>query len=122
MAHTLLDLHGVRVLVCAADGPPLAAAEDAGAFVSTAWEHQASLAAIPLARLGSDFLRLRTRLAGDAVQKFVNYRLRLAIVRDISTWTADSTPLRDFVQEANQGQHIWFVADMDELARRLAGN
>jgi hypothetical protein len=33
---------------------------------------------------------------------------------------AESSALRDFVGESNHGGQLWFVADGDELARRLA--
>ena len=59
-------------------------------------------------------------LTGVLIQKFVNYRMRLVVVGDISAWVAESDSLRDFVVEANRGGHIWFVADGDELGRRLA--
>ncbi|NUP38214.1 MAG: DUF4180 domain-containing protein, partial [Streptomyces sp.] len=32
---------------------------------------------------------------------------------------AESSALRDFVHETNQGSHIWFLADEDALAARL---
>jgi hypothetical protein len=75
---------------------------------------------IPVSRLSDDFFRLSTRLAGDVLQKFVNYRLRVAIVGDMSQWTAQSGPLRDFVSESNRGRSVWFMADLDELEQRLA--
>lgn len=120
MPDTIRDIHAMRVLICATDGEKLAREQDANTFIGTAWEHQAALVAIPVARLADDFFRLSTRLAGDAMQKFVNYNLRLAIVGDISHWLADSKALRDFVYEANKGQSIWFVTDIVDLEQRLA--
>ena len=43
------------------------------------------------ARLSPDFLRLSTGLAGDVLQKFVNYGLRVAIVGDVSAAAASRT-------------------------------
>jgi hypothetical protein len=59
-------------------------------------------------------------VAGEVVQKFVNYRLRLAIVGDLTTHLAVSAALRDFVRESNRGRQLWFVADDAELDARLA--
>ena len=120
MPDTIRDIHALRVLVCATDGDKLTREQDANTFIGAAWEHEAALVAIPVARLADDFFRLSTRLAGDVMQKFVNYNLRLAIVGDISHWLADSKALRDFVYEANKGQSIWFVADVAELEQGLA--
>ena len=76
--------------------------------------------ALPKARLGEDFLKLRTGLAGAVIQKFVNYRVRLAIVGDVSAEAAASDALRDFVRESNAGDRVWFVPDLAALETRLA--
>lgn len=120
MPDTVRSIHALRVLVCSTDGDKLTREQDTNTFIGAAWEHEAALVAVPVARLADDFFRLSTRLAGEVMQKFVNYNLRLAIVGDISHWLADSKALRDFVYEANKGQSIWFVADIAELERRLA--
>jgi hypothetical protein len=113
------EIAGVRVLACAPDGPTLARAGDVSDFISAAWEHKSALVAIPVQRLADDFFRLRTGLAGEAIQKFVNYRIRLAIVGDISAFLAESAALRDFIYESNRGQQVWFVDDIAALCHRL---
>ena len=120
MSDQVLDLHGVRVLLCAADGPRLASERDATDVIGDAFGGQAQMIALPVSRLSEDFLDLRTRIAGEVIQKFVTYGLRLAIVGDIAAPLAASKALRDFVYESNRGRHVWFVADMDALAEKLA--
>ena len=44
----------------------------------------AEVVAVPASRLDDDFFSLGTRFAGEIMQKFVNYRLRLVVVGDIS--------------------------------------
>lgn len=118
MNDNVRELAGMRVLIC--EDPPLLKESDANTFISAAWQHEAAMVAIPVERLSDDFFRLSTRLAGKVIQKFANYRLRLAILGNISEWMSRSKSLRDFVYEANNGQVVWFVADLDELSRRLA--
>jgi hypothetical protein len=120
MPDIATDLHGVRVLDCAADGPIVRSGSEANDLIGAAWSARATLAAVPLARLDPAFLDLRSGLAGEVIQKFVNYNLRLAVVGDVSAQVAASRALRDFVYESNRGRHVWFVADMAELAARLA--
>ena len=93
---------------------------DATELIGAAWGAEAQLVAVPLTRLDKAFLDLRSGLAGEVIQKFVNYNLRLAIVGDISAAVAASKALGDFVYESNRGRHVWFVADMAELAAKLA--
>jgi len=113
------ELHGVRILECAAEGAPLRNARELNDLISKAWENRAKMVVVPAERLGDDFFRLRTGIAGEMVQKFVNYRVRLAIVGDISRYVEESTALRDFVRESNRGNQLWFVANIEELEERL---
>jgi len=62
--------------------------------------------------LDEDFFRLRTRVAGEFLQKFATYRKRVVIAGDISRWIAESDAFRDFVIEANRGSEIQFVASL----------
>lgn len=56
--------------------------------------------------LDESFFRLSSGLAGEVLQKFVNYHMRLGIVGDFSGYT--SKPLQDFIRESNAGRQICF--------------
>jgi hypothetical protein len=112
--------HGCTVLVLPADGPIIASGQDVLDLLGDAYGHQADLLAVPVARLDPGFFRLSTGIAGEVVQKFVNYQLRLAVVGDLSQELADSSALRAFVHESNNGPHVWFVEDLDGLDAKLA--
>jgi hypothetical protein len=101
-------------------GSPIAGGQDALDVVGEAWAVQAQVVAVPAARFAPAFFDLRSGLAGEFVQKLVNYRLRLAIVGDISAHVRSSDALRDFVRESNRGGHVWFLDGPEDLARRLA--
>ncbi|MFC7614763.1 DUF4180 domain-containing protein [Actinokineospora soli] len=75
--------------------------------------------ALPVSRLAPEFFDLSTRVAGEMLQKLVNYRLSVAIVGDIDEHVARSSALADFVRESNRGKHVWFVPDVASLAERL---
>jgi hypothetical protein len=114
------ELHGLRVYECPTAGGPPRSAKDATEIIGAAWGVQAKLVVLRADWLGDDFFRLSTRVAGEVVQKLVDYGLRVAIVGDISDRVAGSEPLGDWVRECNRGRQVWFVADLDELAERLA--
>lgn len=65
-----------------------------------------------------DFFILRTGLAGEILQKYVNYGGRIAIYGDYSHYT--SKPLKDFMYESNKGKDIFFVASTEEAVEKLA--
>lgn len=60
-------------------------------------------------QLDGAFFRLSTGLAGEVLQKFVNYQMKLAVVGDFSGFA--SKPLRDFIRESNEGRHVCFQPD-----------
>ena len=114
----LEPLGDIAVLIFADDGAKLDVAT-ASDFLSAGWSAEALWLAIPLERLGEGFLDLSTRIAGDVIQKFTNYRMGVAFIGDIAPWTAASKSLRDFVYESNRGSAVWFLRDRAELTARL---
>ncbi|SNT02426.1 DUF4180 domain-containing protein [Rhodococcoides kyotonense] len=102
------------------DGPLLGSESDAVDVLGDAFGVEATMIAIPVERFRPEFFDLSTRLMGEFVQKFANYRIRLAIVGEIDDYTQVSEPLRAFVAESNRGRHIWFVADRRSLQDRIA--
>ena len=65
-----------------------------------------------------DFFILSTQLAGEVLQKFVNYRVKMAIYDDYSHYT--SKPLHDFIYESNQGNDFFFVVTKEEALEKLS--
>ncbi|MGV3600824.1 MAG: DUF4180 domain-containing protein [Dyadobacter fermentans] len=63
------------------------------------------------------FFDLKTGIAGEILQKFTTYRVRLAIVGDFSGY--DSQSLRDFIFESNKGKQVNFVPSVEEALDRL---
>jgi hypothetical protein len=110
MPFTVEQLDDHRVAFCPADGPLLRTGRDATDVIGEARSLDASTVVVPIARLDPDFFRLRTQLAGEFVQKFVNYGVRLVILGDTSEFAAQSTALHDFIYESNQGHSVWFLA------------
>lgn len=64
------------------------------------------------------FFDLRTGLAGEILQKFSNYRMRLAIVGDFSQLKSRSW--RDFIRESNRGKTVCFVPTVEEAISALS--
>ena len=64
------------------------------------------------------FFDLRSGLAGEMLQKVVNYRLRLAIVGDFSVYESNS--LKAFILESNRSNAIVFVKTIEDALIRLS--
>lgn len=72
---------------------------------------------VPMEALGDKFFDLSTGLAGNILQKFINYGVRLAIVGDFSTYNGKS--LHQFIFESNNSTHVLFVTSIDEAVERF---
>lgn len=73
---------------------------------------------IDKADVAESFFDLKTTIAGEVLQKFVNYHVSVAIVGDYSHYTSKS--LRDFIYESNKGRTIFFVEDMATAVAKLS--
>lgn len=64
------------------------------------------------------FFDLKNGMAGEILQKFSNYRIRLVIVGDFSKF--ESKSLKDFIYESNTGKQVNFVSSFDEALNSLS--
>lgn len=64
-----------------------------------------------------DFFILSSGIAGEILQKFINYHTKLAIFGDFSKYT--SKPLHDFIYECNKGNDIFFADNLNQAVEKL---
>ena len=65
---------------------------------------------LPAENLISDFFDLKTGVAGTILQKFSNYRMKLAILGAFEQYQSRS--LAAFIRESNRGNLVFFVPDI----------
>ncbi len=73
--------------------------------------------AIDKRTIAEGFFILSTGIAGEILQKFINYHVKAAIYGDYSNYT--SKPLRDFIYESDRGSNFFFVATKEEAIEKL---
>ncbi|MED1794733.1 DUF4180 domain-containing protein [Brevibacillus nitrificans] len=66
-----------------------------------------------------DFFELKTKLAGEILQKYTNYQVKLAIVGEFGSYNSKS--LSDFIYESNKGKRFWFLPTETEALDALHG-
>ena len=72
-------------------------------IATVGYEHDCDYIAIYKEALTEEFFKLSTGVAGEVLQKFINYRKKLAIIGDYSGYT--SKPLHDFICESNKRKY-----------------
>jgi hypothetical protein len=111
-------INGVAVIQ--SDEPVITDTQSALDLMATVkYETGCERIAIPKSAVAEDFFVLSTGIAGEILQKFVTYRVSLAIIGDYSRYT--SKPLRDFIYESNKGRHVFFVSTEEEAIAKLTG-
>ncbi|MDR1131062.1 MAG: DUF4180 domain-containing protein [Oscillospiraceae bacterium] len=81
------------------------------------YDHGCDRIALYKEALTEDFFKLATGLAGEILQKVVNYRKKLAVIGDFAAYTGK--PLRDFIYESNKGSAVFFVRTEAEAVMKL---
>ncbi len=85
--------------------------------MSVQYETETNRIAISKELICDEFFVLSTGIAGDILQKFVTYDVKLAIYGDFSVY--NSKPLKDFIYESNKGKDFFFVPTLDEAVLKL---
>ena len=62
--------------------------------------------------INPDFFDLKNGMAGEILQKFSNYRIRLTIIGDFKNYNSNS--LKDFIYESNNGNLVNFLSSVEE--------
>ena len=83
--------------------------DDALELVTACIEQQTGRLLIEAGRLPDEFFDLKTRFAGEFIQKLQNYRLRLAIV--VPADADHGVRFAEFVREARTGNGFRFFDD-----------
>jgi len=91
---------------------------DALELLANANAHESNKIILNKNHISAGFFDLKTRLAGEILQKFFNYDFYLAIVGDFAHTSSRS--LRDFIYESNRTGRIIFVSTIDEAITKLS--
>ena len=88
-------------------------------IMSVKYETGCTIIALNKCAIVDDFFILSTCMAGEILQKFINYGVRFAIYGDFSRYT--SKPLKDFMYESNRGKDIYFQPSVSRAVDKLSG-
>lgn len=112
--------NGIDIAVVSGDETVIVDVQSALDLAMTVkYETGAERIAIDKDAICGDFFILSTGIAGEILQKFMNYHVKVAVYGDYSHYT--SKPLKDFMYESNHGKDFFFVPTREEAVRKLTG-
>jgi len=96
--------------------------KDAGSaldfVMSIQYENKTNRIALNKEAIAEDFFILGSGLAGEVLQKFINYHIKFAVYGDFSKYT--SKPLKDFIYESNRGSSTFFADTKVDAVSKLS--
>lgn len=111
------EINSRRIAEIISDEPVILRAEDGTDLLGNMYYQGFDRIIIHEKNITPDFFDLRTGIAGEILQKFSTYRIRLAIVGDFSKYTSKS--LNDFIFESNKQGLVNFVSSLAEAKEKL---
>ena len=112
--------NGMDIAVVSSDGKVITDVQSALDLAMTVkYETGAANLVLDKGLICEDFFILSTGVAGEILQKFINYQVRAAIYGDYSRYT--SKPLKDFMYESNRGKDIYFQPTVSLAIDKLSG-
>ena len=118
MTITVTEMNNTRCAVIDSDEMVIKDAQSAlDVLMNARYEAGTKNIVISKKLISEDFFVLSTGLAGEILQKFINYGGRIAIFGDYTRYT--SKPLKDFMYESNKGKDVFFTATKEEAVDRM---
>lgn len=117
MNITAHEINSVRIAEITSGDVIISSAEDGLELLGNLYYQDFDRIILHEQNITPEFFDLKNGIAGEILQKFSNYRVRLAIVGDFSKYTSKS--ITDFIYESNQRGAINFVNSVEKATERL---
>lgn len=113
-----IEKNGIRCAVISGDETIITDAQSAlDVLMNAKYEAGTKNIVIDKQLITESFFILSTGLAGEILQKYINYGGRIAIYGDYTHYT--SKPLKDFIYESNNGKDVFFTSTQEEAVTML---
>lgn len=110
--------NGSKVAIVECSGILIRNLQDALDLMATIYHiHDSNKIVIHQSNITKEFFDLKTRLAGDILQKYANYHMKLAVLGNFEMYTSKS--LKDFIYECNKGKQVFFLEDEQSAIHAL---
>jgi len=90
---------------------------DALDLIALCWEHETNALMIHCTALSEDFFKLKTKVAGDIIQKFINYGIKAAAI--IPQETIQKGRFKEMAVETNKGNHFRLYESKEDAEKWL---
>ena len=113
----IIEKNNQKIAEIISDEVVIKTPQDALDIMADASYYEARSLIIREENLSPEFFDLSTKIAGEILQKFSNYMVKMAIIGEFEKYNSES--LKAFIRESNRGNQIFFVSDREIAIERL---
>lgn len=115
MNYSVIEKNNQKYILCASAETPISKEQDALDLIGIGFGHEINRLLILREALAEEFFDLKTGLAGNILQKLINYQIKTALV--ITDSQKIKGRFKEFLAEANKG-NSFRVFDNREAAEK----
>ena len=113
----IIDIENTRIAKPVSKDTVISTVRDATDLMANADYQGARNIILEEGNLDPVFFDLKTGMAGEVLQKYSNYHMKLAIVGEFGKFC--SAALNAFIIECNRGNSVFFVPDFDAAVKKM---
>ena len=119
MELKIFEVNQQKIAETISDGVVIKDTQDALDIMANADYQGARSIIVYEQHLKPEFFALQTGLAGEILQKYANYKMKLAVVGEFEKFKSNS--LQAFIVESNRGELAFFVPDRETAIAKIIG-
>lgn len=117
MNYQIREIENKKYIELISVNDPISTENDALDQIALCWEVESNLLMIHYATLSEDFFSLKTKVAGNIIQKLINYNIKTAAV--IPKEIMENGRFREMALEMNKGNHFRMYESREEAEKWL---
>lgn len=117
MNYQIKEIENKKYIELISADTPLSTENDALDIIALCWEHETNYVLIHKDVLSESFFDLKTKTAGNIIQKFVNYGIKAAAI--IPQETIQNERFKEMALEINKGNHFRMYDSKEEAENWL---
>lgn len=117
MNYQIREIENKKYIELISAAEPLGTENDALDLIALCWEHGINALMIHYTALSEDFFKLKTKSAGNIIQKFINYGIKAAAI--IPQETIQKGRFKKMAMETNKGNHFRLYESIEEAEQWL---
>ena len=117
MNYQIREIGSKKYIEVVSTAEPVSSENDALDMIALCWEHEANALMINYETLSENFFNLKTKVAGNIIQKFVNYNIKVAAI--VPQETIQKGRFKEMALETNKGNHFRLYESKEEAEKWL---